>query len=108
MGLNLSCCHEDQSCLMNLINGEMVKLPGWFNANMLSINVKKSNYMVFKPRQRRDNDEIFTFLIGYKIDLVKEVVLLGVIKGSSNLISLLVTFWASLPVHFIVKPILLA
>ena len=48
---NLFYSHKDSSCLINLINDEMSKLSEWFKANMLSINIKKSNYMIFKPRQ---------------------------------------------------------
>ena len=48
---NLFYSHKDSSCLINLINDQMSKLSEWFKANMLSINIKKSNYMIFKPRQ---------------------------------------------------------
>ena len=48
---NLFYSRKDPSCLINLINDETSKLSEWFKANMLSINIKKSNYMIFKPRQ---------------------------------------------------------
>ena len=44
---------------MNLINSEMPKLSDWFKANKLSLNIQKSNYITFKPRQRRD--DVFQF-----------------------------------------------
>ena len=43
--------HNDLSYLMETINSEMIQLSNWFLANKLSINVKKSNFMIFKPRQ---------------------------------------------------------
>ncbi len=50
---NLFCSHKDFSSLGNIINGEIEKLSEWFKANKLSINnIKKSNYMIFKPRQK--------------------------------------------------------
>jgi hypothetical protein len=38
--------------MMNVLNTELLKLSEWFKANKLSINIKKSNYMIFKPRQK--------------------------------------------------------
>ena len=48
---NLFFSHNDLSYLMETINSEMIQLSNWFLANKLSINVKKSNFMIFKPRQ---------------------------------------------------------
>jgi retron-type reverse transcriptase len=49
---NLFYSHKNQSSLANVINHEIHKLSEWFRANKLSINIKKSNYMLFKPRQK--------------------------------------------------------
>ena len=76
---NLFYSHKNQSSLANVINREIHKLSEWFRANKLSINIKKSNYMLFKPRQKRLNIELPISLNGDKIDMVKEVVFLGVI-----------------------------
>ena len=76
---NLFYSRKDPSCLINLINDETSKLSEWFKANMLSINIKKSNYTIFKPRQKRHNIDLLIMLNDHKIDLVKEVVFLGVI-----------------------------
>ena len=76
---NLFYSHKNQSSLANVINREIDKLSEWFRANKLSINIKKSNYMLFKPRQKRLNIELPISLNGDKIDMVKEVVFLGVI-----------------------------
>ena len=43
---------------MNTINFELSKLIEWFQANRLSINFKKSNFMIFKPRQMRKTYDI--------------------------------------------------
>ena len=64
---------------MEIINSEMDKLSEWFGANKLSINVKKSNYMTFQPRQKRQKIDLSITLNNHKIDQVKEVVFLGVI-----------------------------
>ena len=36
-----------------MLNLEMDKLSIWFQANKLSLNLKKTKFMVFKPRQKR-------------------------------------------------------
>ena len=60
----------------------MLHLSDWFKANKLSLNVKKSKYIIFKPKQRREEFDFF-FLdmktIGHKMTRVKEVIFLGVI-----------------------------
>jgi hypothetical protein len=77
--INLFCSHKDFSSLGNIINSEIEKLSEWFKANKLSINIKKSNYMIFKPRQKGLVNDLSITLNGHIIDRVKEVAFLGVI-----------------------------
>ena len=44
--------------LTHTINSEMLELSDWFKANKLSLNVKKSNYVIFKPRQKREEFDL--------------------------------------------------
>jgi hypothetical protein len=76
---NIFFSHNNLPLLMNIINFEMNKLCEWFRANKLSINTKKSNYMIFRPRQERQILDLPLELNGHKIDQVKEVMFLGVI-----------------------------
>jgi hypothetical protein len=48
-------------------------------ANMLSLNEKKSNFMIFRPRQKRQTFDLSLKINGHKIDQVKETMFLGVI-----------------------------
>ena len=64
---------------MNLVNSEMLKLFDWFKANKLSLNIQKSNYIIFKPRQRRDELTLSIEMDGFKMNQVKEDNFLGVI-----------------------------
>ena len=50
---NIFFSHKDFNLLPEILNSEMLKLTQWCRANKLSINFKKSNFMVFRPRQRR-------------------------------------------------------
>ncbi len=67
------------SQLMNVVNSQMEKISEWFRANMLSLNEKKSNFMIFRPRQKRQTIELLLKINGQKIDNVKETMFLGVI-----------------------------
>ena len=57
----------------------MLALSDWFKANKLSLNVKKSNYVIFKPRQRRGEFDLNIEINGHKMIRTKEVTFLGVI-----------------------------
>ena len=57
----------------------MLGLSDWFKANKLSLNVKKSNYLIFKPKQRRQEFDLNIEINGHKMIRSKEVTFLGVI-----------------------------
>lgn len=42
----------DPEHLITSANFELSKIVTWFQANKLSLNIKKTNCMLFKPRQR--------------------------------------------------------
>ena len=44
--------HEDLNYLSDMLNLEMDKLSIWFKSNKLSLNLKKTKFMVFKLRQK--------------------------------------------------------
>ena len=50
---NVLMSHKDLNHLSDMLTLEMDKLPIWFKANKLSLNLKKTKFMVFKPRQKR-------------------------------------------------------
>ena len=63
---------------MEVVNLELEKITCWFYTNKPSINVKKSNFIIFRPRQNRQLDLAFN-ISNYLIDRVKEATFLGVI-----------------------------
>ena len=65
---------------MELVNTELQKLSCWFQANKLSINVKKSNYIIFKTSQNRQKLDLPFSINDTKIDRVTETLFLGVIN----------------------------
>ena len=54
---NLFIFHNDPVYLINILNGELNKLSAWFAANRLSLNLSKTNFIVFKPWQKKQSFE---------------------------------------------------
>ena len=50
---NVFMSHKDLNYLSDMLNLKMDKLSIWFKVNKLSLNLKKTKFMVFKPRQKR-------------------------------------------------------
>ena len=71
--------HTDASYLKEVVNLELEKITCWFYANKLSINVKKSSFIIFRPRQNRQTPDLAFNISNYSIDRVKDVTFLGVI-----------------------------
>ena len=44
---NVFMHHKDLNSLQNICNIELEKLSQWFKANKLSLNVNKTNYVIF-------------------------------------------------------------
>ena len=47
---NLLCCDRDLNELVRMINGGLEQLKTWFSVNRLSLNISKTNYMIFGNR----------------------------------------------------------
>ena len=71
--------HKDELFLSQTLNSELLSLSEWCKVNKLSINLKKCNFMIFKPRQKRGTLDISVVLNNHIIAQTKEVVFLGVI-----------------------------
>ena len=39
--------------MQETVNNELLKVSEWLNANKLTLNAKKSNYVIFRPYQRK-------------------------------------------------------
>ena len=77
---NLFCTGADLKDMIRQINEEMAKIYAWVNANKLSLNIGKTNFMIFMPKG-------FSYCADYivinqsRIQEVKETNFLGVIIG---------------------------
>ena len=75
---NLFISHNDPVYLINTLNRELNKLSTWFAANRLSLNLSKTNFMVFKPWQKRQSFEFQVSVNEQPILRVSETMFLGV------------------------------
>ena len=48
---NLLCCDRDLNELVRVINGGLEQLQTWFYVNRLSLNISKTNYIIFGNRR---------------------------------------------------------
>ena len=48
---NILCCDRDLNELVGMINNGLEQLQVWFSVNRLSLNVTKTNYMIFGNRK---------------------------------------------------------
>ena len=53
---NLFVSHKDLATLFIIANNQILRLNEWFLANKLSINLDKTNYMIFKPSNKLIHD----------------------------------------------------
>ena len=75
---NLFCTNDKVDILVNQINVELVKVFTWVRVNKLSLNIEKTNVMLFTPKGfSRDMDYIS--IDGHRIEEVKQTKFLGVI-----------------------------
>ena len=75
---NLFISHSDPVYLINTLNGELNKLSTWFATNRLSLNLSKTNVMVFKPWQKKQSCEFQVSINEQSILRVSETVFVGV------------------------------
>ena len=76
---NIFFSHNNVNVIEKTFNEELPNLTDWCQANKLSINFNKTNFIVFKPRQKRQTLDINLEISQCAIGRVKEIVFLGVI-----------------------------
>ena len=75
---NLFLSNKNISELMLLVNTELVKLCEWFKANKLSLNAKKTSFMLFGRKGKSIGDCFVINIDGTKIERVDHTKFLGV------------------------------
>ena len=77
---NVFFSHKNLNSLIKTVNFELIKLTSWFQVNGLSINIKKTKHMLFKPRQKRQTlDHLTVKLCDHTLARESETVFIVVI-----------------------------
>ena len=74
---NIFYSSENIKTLEKTMNDELAKLVSWFKANKLSLNINKTNFMMFT--KKRNDRKVNISIDNIKISEVKETKFLGVI-----------------------------
>ncbi len=76
---NLLFSHKNLIALQEIANKELEKVDLWFKCNKLSLNIKKTNYIVFhSSRNKSYTDHIQLHINGQSIDRVNTTKFLGI------------------------------
>ncbi|KAJ8038193.1 hypothetical protein HOLleu_19201 [Holothuria leucospilota] len=74
--------HRNIHVATSVINDELTIISNWFRVNKLSLNISKTNYMIFHPYQRKvDNVEIY--IDKTKVSFSDKIKFLGVYLDSN-------------------------
>ena len=81
---NVIVSHSNLNDLTTIVNHELDNLSVWFKANKLSLNIRKTNYIIFKNRHsNRVYDDVDIRIDGINISRVSHTKFLGVIFDES-------------------------
>ena len=75
----VSCSHKDANHLVSIVNSELAKIIIWLKVNELFLNLTKTNFMIFHPRQKKVNVNVPLTLENTVIKQVTETKFLGVL-----------------------------
>ena len=70
-----NCLHD----LISTMNNELVGIDEWFRSNKLSLNMDKTNYILFRTRHKSSHCDNFLNLNGCSIRCVSSLKFLGVV-----------------------------
>ena len=85
---NLLYAHKDLKMLQSVVNAELLNVVEWLTVNKLTLNIRKTNFMIFHPYQKRINHNIDIKIYDHRInkfvslDCKEYVKYLGVIIDS--------------------------
>ena len=76
---NLFCSHKSLQCLEAKVNDELNNVNNWLCANKLSLNIDKSNFVIFHPSQKKVQFPINLKIKNKILEEKKHVKYLGII-----------------------------
>ena len=76
---NIFYTNKSYNKLFSVVNEELCKLSEWFRLNKLTLNVSKTNYMLFGRKQRLASDSNKLRIDDNEINIVSKIKFLGVL-----------------------------
>ena len=70
---------RNETDMANIMNHELNLLSEWLKSNILSLNINKTNFMVFRPRLNRSDPQLCISINGVSITDVQSTKFLGVL-----------------------------
>ena len=74
---NLFFSHKNLFTLKETMNRELSKIASWLSANKLSLNIKKTHFIIFKSRGKKSNQHVSIIINNQEIEQVKCTKFLG-------------------------------
>lgn len=74
---NLFFSHKNLFTLKETMNQELSKIASWLSANKLSLNIKKTHFIIFKSRGKKSNQHVSIIINNQEIEQVKCTKFLG-------------------------------
>ena len=75
---NLFCANSSLRVLESLVNDTLKRVSLWLHANKLSLNIDKTNFIIFHPRQKVINCQVRLHIASKQLKQVKSIRYLGV------------------------------
>ena len=74
---NLFFNHKNLDTLQMTMNNELSNIASWLSANKLSLNIKKTHFIIFKSRGKKINQNVSIKIDNQEIEQVKHTKFLG-------------------------------
>ena len=76
---NLFCSGKDLQELESIVNAQLTGVQEWLTLNQLTLNIKKSKFIIFKSHKKPLKRELHLQLSGNDLQRVEESKFLGII-----------------------------
>ena len=80
---NLFFCQKSLVCLEKIINTELANVETWLNTNKLSLNISKSNFVIFHLPQKKVNGPVKLYVNNTLLEEKNHVKYLGIMMDNN-------------------------
>lgn len=80
--------HRNPNVIVNVVNEELDKISKWFKTNKLSLNIKKTNFILLSNNQKKFDENITVLIDNVSITNVDTICSVGLLIDLGNLLYL--------------------